>query len=736
MITLFLKAAKWIIPLKSGLIVIFLFLAQTIDAQQVTRSNDSIRQIDIEEIVITANRFKTEIVRSGASVEVLDSEIIRKLPVFQTSAVFNYLQGLHTASTDGMGLNPVITLRGFHGGGEAEYISLLIDGIPLNDLENGLANWNLLPQDGLSSVEMLRGGSSALYGDAAMGGVINIITEKSMKAFTRAGINFGSNNSYSIGLAHGNRLKKGMFDIYTKMGHTDGYRHHSKWDSKNLGGKFKYPLSDKITLTVSTFNQFLQADDPGTLSDAEIQADRKQSNYVFRNDGKDHSKLIFHAEVNVIHSELTTLNASLNHTYRNSETFRTYTQVPLILELHTFQPVGIYDTTLFGNTKKRILETNRTGFALRLLNRRPELNTRLTSGVEFDLGQYHNKVYDFYSGFEADYKNNFQEADSLDSRGKGNRINTAAYFSGETQIFPDIHLLTGLRYDYISDAFSSNFPSSDTSLNKSYHSFSPKLSLNCNTGSSDHYTGSIFFSYGHAFKAPTIDQRTDLQKLSYAMFIKADPAYQMIIIKGNPLSNAELEPQISRNYELGTHQHFRVFNKLNISISSSYYYIEVENEIDFDLSELRYRNIQSSIHKGIETGLKLKYTGSWLGFVNFNYSESKFASGDHKGKLLKGVPKTYWTTGLIYSGSSGFGVSVTYNGASGMFLDDENTQKLESYGVVGSRFRYEWKRLFVFFDIDNLLNHKYSSTGYLFYGKKFLYPASERMLRIGLFINF
>ena len=61
-------------------------------------------------------------------------------------------------------------------GGDSDYNLLMIDGIPLNDF-GGYFNISPLPVDGVESVEVTRGPQSALYGENAVAGVIDVISE-------------------------------------------------------------------------------------------------------------------------------------------------------------------------------------------------------------------------------------------------------------------------------------------------------------------------------------------------------------------------------------------------------------------------------------------------------------------------------------------------------------------------------------------------------------------------------
>ena len=58
---------------------------------------------------------------------------------------------------------------------------VLLDGIPLNDLFFGSIQWNRVPLETVSQIEIVRGGDATLWGNYAMGGVVNIITQSPTK---------------------------------------------------------------------------------------------------------------------------------------------------------------------------------------------------------------------------------------------------------------------------------------------------------------------------------------------------------------------------------------------------------------------------------------------------------------------------------------------------------------------------------------------------------------------------
>lgn len=63
-------------------------------------------------------------------------------------------------------------------GSSANQVLVLVDGVPQNDLWGGAVNLNALPLERIESVEIVRGGGSALHGEGALGGVVRLTTRK------------------------------------------------------------------------------------------------------------------------------------------------------------------------------------------------------------------------------------------------------------------------------------------------------------------------------------------------------------------------------------------------------------------------------------------------------------------------------------------------------------------------------------------------------------------------------
>jgi iron complex outermembrane receptor protein len=573
-----------------------------------------------------------------------------------------------------------------------------------------------------------------LYGDAAMGGVMNIITDKSGKPFTNATLNYGSYNTYGLGINHGGNLGKAKYELFVNDDHTDGFRDHSNWNSVAFGGKLKFPLGSNSSISLNTTNQLLNSQDPGSLDEPSMNENRKQSLPYFREDGRDQQRYLASADFKTKVNKATDLSVGLNYQYKKKDDVRTYTQPTPIVDPFTFQPYAYYDTSLYGDTKRRQLTTNQAGLNMRILNVNTDIDAKIAGGIEVNYGAYDNRIYDVYHGFESDYLNKNIPIDTIGAEGAGYRFNTAAYLSGEFRLLDPLKLVVGLRYDLIVDDFDSQIP--DTSYSENNSALSPKIAFNINTGESERYSGSIFLSYSHSFKAPTIDQRTDYMRLSDAIFFEAGPAYQMVIYQAEPFANPELKPQKSNNYEIGTYQYYKFSDKISGEINLVGYLIEVKDEIDFDLSTLNYQNLTSTSHTGMEVSIKVMSEDNWSAFTNLNYNETEFTSGEYEGNYLKGMPRVSYVLGAGYNPPKGFGGTLVFNGAGKQYLDDENLVELNGYGILSARIDYKLNFVTIYVDANNIFNSSYSTAGFYMNGQQYLYPAIGAFFRGGLNFSF
>lgn len=132
--------------------------------------------VRLDPVIVSAERISTPLTQSIATVSVLTAEDLSRVPNATLADAFRQIPGFALVDQDGFGRDPQLISRGFYGGGEAEYVVVLLNGRPLNEVQTGLVRWDAIPLSSVERVEVLHGGASALWGDAAIGGVVNVVT--------------------------------------------------------------------------------------------------------------------------------------------------------------------------------------------------------------------------------------------------------------------------------------------------------------------------------------------------------------------------------------------------------------------------------------------------------------------------------------------------------------------------------------------------------------------------------
>jgi outer membrane cobalamin receptor len=138
-------------------------------------------ELEMERIVVTATRTAVPILASPDHVTVIDREQIAAAGASTVADVLQQAAGVEIADSGTAGSVKSARIRG---SGSAQVL-VLVDGVRLNDSRQGGADLSLLPVENIERIEVLRGGTSALYGADALGGVVNIITKsRAEKALT------------------------------------------------------------------------------------------------------------------------------------------------------------------------------------------------------------------------------------------------------------------------------------------------------------------------------------------------------------------------------------------------------------------------------------------------------------------------------------------------------------------------------------------------------------------------
>ncbi len=152
-------------------------------------AEDSLRVYPMKEIIVSSTRSPIEADQSPSNVEVYDAGELRAMPATSVADVLEMSAGAVLNDYGSYGSLKTASLRG----SASEHVLVLLNGHRLNSAQNGLTDLSLLPLENVRQIEILHGGSSALYGADALGGVVNILTRApSDQPQLRGGLGGGS----------------------------------------------------------------------------------------------------------------------------------------------------------------------------------------------------------------------------------------------------------------------------------------------------------------------------------------------------------------------------------------------------------------------------------------------------------------------------------------------------------------------------------------------------------------
>ena len=141
-----------------------------LQAQDLTR--DTLTTLVFPEIVVIATRSSLPLADSPSPVEVLRSDNIGSFGGTSADQLLLKASGIVLQDLGGEGALKTASVRGT----STQHLLILVNGIRLTSFQNGLVDLSLVSLADIDRIEILRGGSSALYGADALGGVINILT--------------------------------------------------------------------------------------------------------------------------------------------------------------------------------------------------------------------------------------------------------------------------------------------------------------------------------------------------------------------------------------------------------------------------------------------------------------------------------------------------------------------------------------------------------------------------------
>ena len=193
-----------------------LALVPALAKAQDTPPNPPPQPTTLPPVTVSAGRG-TDVEKLDVSTTVLNRQQVQSAPQTGLDQIINHVPGIWTFTIPTGQLHPTgqpFNIRGF-GSSTTINTLVMVDGVPMNDPYFRTVDWSMVSKDAIQSIEVIRGGgATSLWGNMAMGGIVNIITKEPTRTGASADANYGNYNTFN-GAASGSvrfndRVKAGL----------------------------------------------------------------------------------------------------------------------------------------------------------------------------------------------------------------------------------------------------------------------------------------------------------------------------------------------------------------------------------------------------------------------------------------------------------------------------------------------------------------------------------------------
>lgn len=676
----------------SLLFISFCFLGWHAHGQE-----DTLQRITFDEVQVSALRISTPTMQQPFSVATYRAGTLQETRQQLSLQEYLYqIPGLFSLNANNYAQDLRISIRGF--GARSAFgirgVNIVVDGIP-ETTPDGQGQVDNLNIGLIDRMEILKGPSSALYGNAS-GGVIQIYTKQDFEQnFLNAGLTFGSFNMQQYQLSGGWVHQRTRAILQATHTRTDGYREQSNLENTNINARVFHDFSDRSKLNFQlNYTNSPVGDDPGGINADDAAADRRQA--------RDQNVRFAAGE------SIAQFKVGSQYQYQLSDN-------------KSLQLYGFYSTRDFEGRLPiggdGWIELQRAYFGQ---GGHFKTQSSLPSGTNT-----------FQVGYEWAVQNDDRQRFANDEGVRGDmvldqveRFSTLGLYLLDHLSFDRWLFSFGLRYDLnhleADDQFRAD---GDQSGSRDLSALNPSIGINYELSRMLH----VYGSYRTSFETPSLSE------------LSANPS-------GAAGFDPDLKSQRAYNYELG----FKGLIGGNMDFDLAFFHINTKNDlVPYELEDAPgrtfYRNAGSTIRNGLEFWLRYQFSrnfsarGSYT-YSDFTYDEYILDDEDFNGKLLPAIPPHFLSLQLAYENEDGLNIRLQHRFTAEFFANDANTATEPDYQVTDLSLSYRLplnqSTLVPFFGINNIFDTQYSDNVRInAFGGRYYEPAPGINFYGGLRLN-
>lgn len=236
-------------------------------------------------VVVSATRSEQPSVPTPASITVITQQEIAQSGARSVAELLKARAGIQVSDMFGDGSSGVVfDLRGF-GATATSNTMIMVDGRRLNNgADIGAPDTSTISLKNVERIEIIQGSAGTLFGNQAVGGVINIITRRPQEFHADVDLSIGSYDSRTLTASVSNRHQSGIsYRIAAEKRESDNYRDNNSLDYVNLLGRLDYEYSNgRVFAEIHRSNEDMET--PAALFADEVEVDRRQSADVYADD--------------------------------------------------------------------------------------------------------------------------------------------------------------------------------------------------------------------------------------------------------------------------------------------------------------------------------------------------------------------------------------------------------------------------------------------------------------------
>ncbi len=634
--------------------------------------------IELDKIFVTVSRMVQYENKLAGNITIIGQEDIAASNAQTIPELLEEAEGVHVVNFS-TSKTATVDLRGF-GDAASRNVLVLINDRILNTVDISSPDLLQIPLSAVERIEIIRGAGSVLYGDRAVGGVVNIITKKGQGLLKgRIGTHYGSYDHRGIDMEVSGSKNKLSYFFYSNYDDDHGYRENSDVLRKDFDTRLGYEVGEKLSVDADYSFHEDHYGLPGGLSGTNLsnlgpRASTTRDDFAASRDNN--LKLGF------------SLTPDLEDIYVGN----------LVLDLY-LRDRDVFDSFAPNfNTSRGIRTTGATGKYI------------------YDHEVFGKEVH-FVSGLDFyDTENDIFGSGSNTDDLTITKTDLGLYSFGEYEAITDVFVNGGVRYY------------------KAEYTFSQRNGVAVDEKQKPDdlvYVGGLKYEYG-----PGSNVHASVQKTF--RFPATDEWYSSF----SGTLNTDLQEQKGIQYEVGVKQNVFDITELNITpyllLNEHEIFFDPSTFSNSNYDKTRRAGVEVGQETDLLKLLRIDFLDKLSLATNYTFQKPEFVGGPNDGKIIPAVPKQLVNARLLTHCLKhyDFSISGSYVGSQFATNDVSNTgAKNEPYFTLDTKIGYRLTNFEIYGEVNNVFDQSYS-TILIGTGPQLFYPAPGRNFNVGMNIKF